>query len=83
MTPTEFQTRLTRTLYYVDSLLCAPQTSRLFEIGRTFALMADNHRIRYITGLVKDNHPGTCEYEIGQDLKVLLTGRPHNKIGVA
>lgn len=83
MTPHEYTDWTNQILRYVGGLLVSPESSTSFEIGRTFALLADSERPRYVAALIEDNRPGTREYEIGWDLRALLIGWPENGIGAA
>ncbi|MGV9540867.1 hypothetical protein ACWDSF_06040 [Nocardia beijingensis] len=81
MTPHEYTDWTNQILRYVGGLLISPPESTSFEIGRTFALLADADRPRYVEMLLRENRPGTREYEIGWDLRALLIGWP--EAGVA
>lgn len=83
MTPLEYFDWTNGILRYVGGLLISSESSTSFEIGRTFALLPDAERPRYVAALVEDNRPGTREYEIGWDLRALLIGWPEHGFGAA
>lgn len=82
MTPQEYTTRLDALLRYVGGLLISSDRTA-WEIGRTFALLTDSERPRYLAMLLGTSTEGTREYEIGWDLRALLLAWPETDAAVS
>lgn len=78
MTPTEYQANVDELLRYVAALLAYPAGSVEWEVGRTFALLADHERWRYLQGLLDDNPAESRPWVIGWDLRAILLGWPES-----
>ncbi|WP_280448400.1 hypothetical protein [Nocardia brasiliensis] len=76
MSPVEYQARLDEILRYVAALLSRPAGTAEWEVGRTFALLADTERYRYIQSLMADHPVESRRWQIGWDLRAILLGWP-------
>lgn len=79
MTVTEYQARLDEILFYVGGLLVAARDSVDWQIGRTFALLADCERVRYVADLLTKPERSR-EWEIGWDLRAIMVGWPEGGV---
>ncbi|MEV6555916.1 hypothetical protein AB0M22_09380 [Nocardia sp. NPDC051756] len=76
MSIVEYQDNLDDLLRYVAALLTYPAGSPEWEIGRTFALIADQDRWRYLQSLLEDNPAESRPWQIGWDLRAIVLGWP-------
>ncbi|MGW4718917.1 hypothetical protein [Nocardia sp. NPDC004260] len=76
MTPYEYSLRLDEILRYVGRLLISPTGSVEWEVGRTFALISDQERLRYLQSLLANSPEGSRLWEIGWDLRAIVLGWP-------
>lgn len=77
MSIVEYQARLDEILFYVGGLLVAAHDSIDWQIGRTFALLADSERLRYVADLLTKPE-SSREWEIGWDLRAIMVGWPES-----
>lgn len=79
MTVTEYMAWTDSILRYVGGLLTHPAGTPEWEIGRQFALLGDEFRLRYVQDLLLDRAEGTRQYEIAVDLRLLILNWPESR----